>query len=359
MLIRIALSTLGLTALLVGCDPATPTGPADTDVDTDVDSDTDSSTTVEAGWTFEPVDGMVCGGGHSTGIGVNVGSADDELVVVMAGGGACWDTASCFVFETAANLETNWGPTHLANEVQALDASGMMDRSDADNPYRNATFVYVPYCTGDMHSGDSVQYYDAFNPSRATHHAGATNLAAALDHVSTQQPDVSQLWVLGISAGGYGAQVQAHQYRDTWPTAELRVLADGAPMIQPNEYRWSAWQQSWNAQLPPSCPDCTQSFPAVLRAQSSALPDVNFALSTFTEDNVITLYFAQPIGGLNAAQTALITDQYSTDQLSVFRVTGTEHVMLSNPGAHAAANGESFTDFFWSWARGEFPADAL
>jgi hypothetical protein len=30
--------------------------------------------------------------------------------------------------------------------------------------------------------------------------------------------------------------------------------------------------------------------------------------------------------------------------MSVFRATGTEHVMLANPGAWTAANGETFTD---------------
>ncbi len=357
MFARIALPTFGFAALLLACNPATPTGSTDTDTGSEADTDTDA--TVDEGWHFESVDGMMCGGGDATGIGVNPGSNAEQLVVLMAGGGGCWDTASCFVFETAANLETAWGATHLANEVVALDASGMLDRTDLDNPYRNATYVYVPYCTGDFHSGDAIQYYDAFNPNRATHHAGASNLSAMLDHVSAHQPDVADLWLLGISAGGYGAQIQAHQYRDTWPAADFRLFADGSPMIQPNEYRWPAWQQSWNIQLPPDCTDCAQSFPAILQAQSTALPDVNFALATFTEDNVVTLFFAQPLGGLNTAQTGLINTQYGTDQLSVFRATGTEHVMMSNPPAWTASNGETFTDFYWSWANGEFPADAL
>lgn len=342
-----------LAACLLACTGAPPGTPP-----TDTDTDPPPSPGV---WAFEPVDGMVCGGGAPTGIGINRGSDPEKLVVYLVGGGACWDLLSCFGIASAQNLEVAWGEPQLQNELAPVEASGLLDRADPDSPVRDATWVYVPYCTGDLHIGTTVQTYNpVFEPNRRTHHVGHTNLGLVLDRLSAEQPDLARLWVVGGSAGGYAAQLQAHRFRDTWPDADLRVFADGAPMVQPGEGRWGLWRSAWQAALPPGCvDDCVTRLPNVLAHQAQTLPDVRFALATFTEDLIITLFLAQPIGGLNAAQSALIAEQYlPSDQLSVFRVEGTEHVMLGNAWAHSTADGTVLEDWFWRWADGESLPDA-
>jgi hypothetical protein len=346
--------------LLSACTgPSTPPATVPADTSDPVDTDTDTDIEPQGEWEFEPVDGMVCGGGAPTGIGVNRGSDPSKLVVYMVGGGACWDALTCFVLATANNLEANWGEANLQAEIAAVEASGLLDRSDATSPVRDATWVYIPYCTGDLQIGNKLQYYDPFSPTRATHHVGDNNLTAALERLSGEQPSLDRLWLVGGSAGAYAAQLQAHRFRSTWPSADFRVFADGAPMIQPGEYRWGLWQTAWDARLPPDCPDCEASLPAVLARQASAMPEVPFALATTTEDQVITLFFAQPLGGLNGPQSALIADQYTpSDQLSVFRVEGTAHVLLGNPSAVVHPNGTVLEDWFWQWADGTDLPDA-
>ncbi|MEZ4320850.1 MAG: pectin acetylesterase-family hydrolase [Myxococcota bacterium] len=327
--------------------------------DTAVLPETGDPGPVDDGWAFEPVDGMVCGGGAPTGIGVNEGSDPTRLVVYLVGGGACWDGVSCFVLEAAANLEVAWGEAHLEAELGPVRASGLLDRDDTSSPLHTASWAYVPYCTGDLHIGDAVRYHDVFNPARATHHVGNTNITLVLERLHAEHPDVEELWLLGSSAGGYAAQLQAHRFAETWPNAQLRVFADGSPMIQPGEGRWGLWQSAWNAQLPPGCTGCSASLPAVLAHQAAALPNVPFALDTYTEDLVITLFLAQPLGGLAGPQAALIADQYGSDQLSVFRVEGTDHTMLGNPTGVVGPGGVVLRDWVDDWVAGRPLTDVL
>ncbi len=331
-------------------------------VETDVDSDSDTGTPIDGEWidqwSYEPVDGMVCGGGAPTGIGISEGTDPDKLVVYLVGGGACWDAVSCFVLEAAENLEAVWDEDDLRAELAPIEASGLLDRGDSDSPVHDATWVYVPYCTGDLQLGQSVRVHDpTFQPDRMTHHVGNTNLTHVLERLQADQPGLSELWVVGSSAGGYAAQMQAHRFRSTWPSATLRVFADGAPMVQPGEGRWGQWQNAWDAQLPPGCTDCTTSMPAVLARQADAMPEVSFALATTTEDLVITLFLAQPLFGLNAAQSALIADQYGPDHMGVFRVEGSEHLLLGAPDNVVASDGTVLRDWFEDWARGEVLED--
>jgi hypothetical protein len=306
-------------------------------------------------WQFESVEGMVCGGGAETGIGVNRGSDPSEMAIYMVGGGACWDAWTCFGLESAENLETAWGQVHMERELTLIQGSGLLDRSDATSPFSKASWVYIPYCTGDLHSGDSVREYDpVFNAGRLVHHAGENNLKLVVERLVQTHPDLERIWLIGGSAGGYAAQLQAHKFAGAWPDAELSVFADGAPMIQPGEGRWGAWRSAWNVEMPAECTDCTSSFPAMLSARSAALPDVPFSLAVSSEDPVITLFFAQPVGGMNAALSGLISSHYSdSEQLSVFRETGTNHVLLGDAQNHVAEDGTVLHDWFMDWAEGE------
>lgn len=83
-----------------------------------------------------------------------------------------------------------------------------------------------------------------------------------------------------------------------------------------------------------------------------------FALATTTEDTIITLFLAQPIGGMNAALNVLIAEQYGAASLSVFRTPGTEHILLGNAGAWTSEDGTVLADWFDLWLNGEPLPDA-
>ena len=98
-------------------------------------------------WQYVPVDGSQCMDGSPTGIGVNLGTSGD-LVIYLEGGGACFNDGTC---AHAAHAD-GWGPSAFDANIAPYNI-GLFDRIDDLNPFRDATYVFVPYCTGDVHAG--------------------------------------------------------------------------------------------------------------------------------------------------------------------------------------------------------------
>jgi len=322
--------TLPLLLVLAACPPpTTPTVDPGTD-DTDA-VETPFSDLEEGAWSYVSVDGMICGNGAATGIGVNPGSDPTRVVTLVQGGGACWDTASCYVLKSATHVESGWGEAQLTSEAAGLDGSPLFDRDDADNPWAQATWVLVPYCTGDLHAGDAEGHYDPLNPERTLHHHGNANMVAVVDRLTRELPDVEQAWFVGLSAGGYGVELQADRLVGAWPSAETALLADGSPMVHPYDGRYGVWRSAWNLRLPEGCEACETSMTAVLEARLEQVEGSRVGLITTRSDSVITLFFNYPLGQLAPAVDRLVADVYvPTDDVEAFVVDGDQHVLIGN-----------------------------
>lgn len=144
----------------------------------------------------------------------------NKLVVYYQGGGACWNYLTC-------NL-----PTYKV-EADPLDddpddaSSGFADLSDPLNPFRDWNVVFVPYCTGDIHWGDSAVDYTSGGQTLHIEHRGAVNARVvekwARDHFVLPE----QVFVTGSSAGAYGAIGNAPWHMEfAWPSSEFAVLGD-------------------------------------------------------------------------------------------------------------------------------------
>src|SRR5262249_23244602 len=86
------------------------------------------------------------------------------------------------------------------------------------NPARDYNMVFVPYCTGDIHSGNNVKMYSGegdSGPETITfHHAGHANTVAVVDWVKQHFSTVPKLLVTGCSAGGAGAIINYYFVRE-------------------------------------------------------------------------------------------------------------------------------------------------
>ena len=107
-------------------------------------------------WKFFPIVGSVCSDGTQTGIGVEKGTSSNVLVF-LDGGGACWDYLTCWLFPTATSGP--FGASEFAARIASARAGSVLDRDAPGNPYKDFTFVFVPYCTGDVHSGATAPSY--------------------------------------------------------------------------------------------------------------------------------------------------------------------------------------------------------
>jgi len=101
----------------------------------------------------------------------------------------------------------------------------MFDLADRRNPFVDYSIVYVPYCTGAVHLGNTTTTYA---PDLTVRHKGYVNGTAALDHLIATFPDATNVVVLGESAGALAAPVYAGLMSDRLLTAQITVLADGS-----------------------------------------------------------------------------------------------------------------------------------
>ena len=145
-----------------------------------------------------------------------------KVVLFLEGGGACFDAVTCAF--TDAETYYDWNISAL-DDPGARSGMGIFDASRADNPFADYTFVYVPYCTGDVHLGDATTEY---SPELTVQHKGWINGTAALTYLAEQFPDAAHVVVVGESAGAIAAPVYGGIVSDLLPGAQITVLADSS-----------------------------------------------------------------------------------------------------------------------------------
>lgn len=239
-------------------------------------------------WTFVPFDDAFCMDGSTTGIGVNINPASDVLVIYLEGGGACFDPFSC---GTVAN-------PHGFDELDfnaygaALDR-GLFNRTDPANPLRDASFVFVPYCTGDIHGGSNE------DGPEGRMHVGYRNMTAYLSRLIPTFNDaedgmqVSQVILAGRSAGGLGALVNFDQTQRAFDCTPVHMVDDAGAVLSDSYLKpclQARVRERWglDAAIPPDCEDCScpgggglwNVYPYLARRH----PERRFGLITSMED---------------------------------------------------------------------------
>jgi len=284
------------------------------------------------GWTWIDVPGMGCDDGSGTGVAVDPLPGSDALFVYFMGGGACWDASTCFVLNTSVH-----GPYGKAQ----WDASGaptitpVLDRARATNPLRNASYVFIPYCTGDLHAGSNVATYDVLGP-RPFAHVGRRNVEALLPRLLATWPALARVVIAGSSAGGYGATLNYDLIRRAYPGAEVALVDDAGPLLEgdgiPAGHR-AAWYANWHLGdvVDPLCgADCGNDLSLVYPALVAKYPQDRMALLTSLQDQTIRTYFLILLGiDFEQRLRALVTDRLApTATFRTFAIPGESHTLL-------------------------------
>jgi hypothetical protein len=311
-------------------------------------------TAAEDKWTWVPFEQTQCGNGTPAGIGLNPAPGGSKRVLVyMEGGGACWDGLTCYVLKTAVNVESTYSQAQLDSEVAVLLSAGLTDRQDATNVFRDAHFVFVPYCTGDLHAGDAVRSYDTTNPQRQLYHRGAANMAAFLGRLKATFPDAEEIWLTGSSAGGYGAQFNYEAVAKAFPAARVDLLADSAQVVAPAGGRWAEMMNAWSPRFPEGCTDCAQRLPALIDTLATRWPERRLGLLAYDNDATLTLYFSYSAGQMVGALNSLLASQYSHSNTHYFVLPGTNHVLLGGYKTLTGPGGVTLKSWVRQWAEGD------
>jgi hypothetical protein len=97
----------------------------------------------------------------------------------------------------------------------------MFDLTRDDNPFRDYSFIYVPLCTADSHLGNATREY----PSGLTvEHKGFVNGTAALNYLAENYSHVTQVVVVGKTAGSVAAPLYGGLVADLLPDAQVTVF---------------------------------------------------------------------------------------------------------------------------------------
>ncbi|MEM9691770.1 MAG: pectin acetylesterase-family hydrolase, partial [Myxococcota bacterium] len=178
--------------------------------------------------------------------------ASGELVVFLEPGGACWDYPSCTGqagIRGAAN--PNGIPDNFMSIVDFLDPnteggsvnpliSPLLYNASAIGiePNRVQTDrwnkVFMPYCTGDVHSGNQITRYsdpEGVGPDIDFFHYGAVNVDASLAILQSIFTPPADLLVTGCSAGGAGAMVNYRFFREALQPLRSTLLNDSGPIF--------------------------------------------------------------------------------------------------------------------------------
>ena len=165
--------------------------------------------------------GTTCGRGAPYSFYVH-GESPRRFLIVLGGGGACWDAATCGdpkSFDATADL----------SDIRL--GAGLLDLARANNPVKGFSVVLIPYCTGDAHLGTRDETYggDSTGAGRyVIHHSGRNNARAALRWAFRMVPDPEILVVVGVDAGAIASPLVAQLIAEHYPKAKVVQLGDGA-----------------------------------------------------------------------------------------------------------------------------------
>ena len=358
----VALAALVLVAAACGGDDsAGDEASADTAADTTTSTPTEdpATTPVEAQDWEEHVPGGDCQCGDGADFRFYSRVADPEKVMLFfQGGGACFSLATCNPDDPSY--------TTVATGLQPESGSGVFDFENPDNPFRDWSMVFVPYCTGDVHLGDNTNTY---GPGVTVNHKGYVNGKAAFDYMVEAFPDATEVFVTGSSAGGVPSPLFGGLASDAYPDADIAVLADASGVYADNPAVNVAIGNLWGAfNNTPDWPEIEGqqpedfSIPGLFVNSGLHDPDIRFARYDNAYDEVQQSFSS--LAGLSngdlldiiQANEAFIED--AGVPVASYIAPGTDHTILGYDGMYdLEVDGVSFLDWLNGFVAGEETPD--
>lgn len=324
----------------------------------------------ENNWMWVPVEGTSCMNGSATGMGVNVRPGSDKLMIYLEGGGACFNSFTC----SGVAHQNGFGETDLTSFARDGGNLGIFNRDDDDNPLRDYSFVFVPYCTGDIFAGDNENGFGGRTQ------VGYRNMGAYAAELAAKFEGVTQVVLAGSSAGGFGAAYNFDRVQKTFGDVPVTLLDDSGPPLS-DTYLTPCLQQQirehWNlaATLPADCAECNAENGGGLVGFTTYLaakyPDRRMGIIASTRDGVIRLFYGwgypncdNPVVPMAEATyadgIAELRDEVLApyDNMSIYTIDSGLHVWLfEDPVGSTRSGGVPLTDWIRDLVEGTGPLD--
>ena len=281
-----------------------------------------------------------------------------KVMLYFESGGACFSAETCGPDSQTYKKNLDLGV--------APDLGGVFDETNPENPIADWSIVYVPYCTGDVHLGDTETVY---SDTVTIDHNGFNNADLGLQTVVADHPDVEQLLVAGSSAGSIPSPGFAGLAADVLPDAEIVTFGDSsaaypdAPAL--NVVIGGLWNVQENIPDWPVNEGLTPedwSIPGLYVQSGLQHPEITFARFDFAYDQV-QAFFAG-LAGTPADDLLSLIEQSEADieaagvPIASYIAPGTTHmILMSDAFYEMEVEGVRLVDFFAALVGGDVPAD--
>lgn len=285
---------------------------------------------------FNPAEGRaICLFGSEYQISIRRG-ASNNVLFYLQGGGACWSALTCLDLKAAKET------------ADRSSATGILDPSRPDNPFKDWNILFVSYCDGSVFIGDNVvQYRDV-----TTYHHGLANLGAAVTAMQRTFPNPDKILVAGSSAGGYGTLFGMMMAKLTFPNQSNWVLNDAGPGIQNLNDTTERPQrdQNWPSPrfFPAGCTRCMEQPAYLYEWAISRDPNLRVGIFSSLQDIVIRTFLLLDGPGYEALLRQVTNDMVSRvgDRLHRFFISGERHTILLDPDFYdLRLNGTSMAEW--------------
>lgn len=147
-----------------------------------------------------------------------------RLVVHVEGGGECRTARACSTWAFHSGSSVDWPEARMLPQALArVWPDSPMDPSPVANPdFHDWAKLFVPYCSGDLHSGTRRERSEELG---GWYFAGHNLLVGALAQMRRLWPhfEPSEVLVTGSSAGGIAVLMHADWFATQWPRARIKV----------------------------------------------------------------------------------------------------------------------------------------
>lgn len=293
-------------------------------------------------WTWVPFADSMCGTGTPTGIGIHPTTGSTRLLIYLQGGGVCIDQPSCLGPMPSASHFDGFGPTEFDEFKIGGGAVGPFDRADTENPFHDFSYVFVPYCTGDVHAGNKVSVDNL-------HFVGHANLEAFLKRIVPTFPALDQVVLTGTSAGGFGAMYNFYTVQKAFEPVPAVLIDDSGPFLPlaatPELLALKAFFGLADT-IPPGCDACLDStlpdagLHQLIPYYAQTFPGHRGSLISSLQDQTIVGNFSMEPAELETALNTLADETVPLNpDFRVYYLTGNHHVWLFGGDA-----GDSLSD---------------
>ncbi len=168
-------------------------------------------------WYDVPVEGALSSDG-SEWHGIFRKGTENKVVVYFFGGGVS------ITPETSEGGKQFYATSMLA---QDFVAQGGIGSSADNNPFKDWSFIVIPYATGDFHAGTGI-----YEGEKTVYHTGYNNYSAFVEQIKPYVGEPDTLLVTGFSAGGFATALLADDVIDRFPSAgNVTVCVDSSLLL--------------------------------------------------------------------------------------------------------------------------------